>query len=110
MPVTRSEKVWINAYRKSLKKLGPKKIRTMLLFGSKARGDDNADSDLDILLIVPNRAAGLKRKLRRIGYLLAAGTEVMPSIMVYTEEEWEDRNVSGSPFHRAVERDQVRLL
>src|SRR5262245_53013954 len=110
MPVTRIEKSWIAAYRKSLKKLGPNKVQRMLLFGSKARGDDHPDSDLDLLLIVPNKAASLKRKIRRMGYHLAAGTEVVPSILVYTEAEWEDRRENGSPFRRAVERDQVRLL
>src|SRR5260370_162016 len=110
MAVTVTEKSWLNSYRRSLMKLGSKAVQHMLLYGSKARGDDHADSDLDILLIVPNKATPLKRKLRRLGYEPAASTEVVPSIMVYTESEWEILKSRCSPFSLAVERDQVRLL
>jgi hypothetical protein len=46
----------------------------------------------------------------KIGYLLAATGEAVPSIMAYTESEWERLRRSGSPFRRAVERDEVQVL
>lgn len=81
----------------------------MLIYGSKARGQAHPDSDLDVLLIVKDDAAALKRDLRWIGYLLAAKTDVLPSILAYTEDEWERRRRSGSTFRKAVERDGVRV-
>jgi len=48
--------------------------------------------------------------VRRIGYLLAAMTDVLPSILAYTQDEWESRKRSGSTFRQAVERDAVRVL
>jgi hypothetical protein len=48
--------------------------------------------------------------LRCVGYRLAGMTDVVPSIFAYTENERESRKRSGSPFHRAVERDAVRVL
>lgn len=63
-----------------------------------------------MLLIVKNELARLKRKLRGIGYSLAATSEALPSILAYTEEEWESRRRSGSPFRRNVERDAVPVL
>jgi len=62
-----------------------------------------------VLLIVKNGSGKLKRDLRRIGYLLAAKTEALPSILAYTQEEWESRKESGSSFRKAVERDAVRI-
>ena len=82
----------------------------MLVYGSKARGDHHPDSDLDVLLIVNDGEAGRKRELRRMGYQLAAATEVVPSILAYTAAEWDNRRLSGSPFRRAVERDEVAVL
>jgi predicted nuclease of predicted toxin-antitoxin system len=73
-------------------------------------GQAHAESDLDVLLIVKNEAGALKRELRRIGYLLAATTDVLPSILAYTQDEWESRKRSGSTFRQAVERDAVRVL
>ena len=82
----------------------------MFIYGSKARGRAHAESDLDVLLVVKDKAGGLKRELRWIGYLLAAKTDILPSILAYTQEEWESRKRSGSTFRKAVERDAVRVL
>ena len=109
LQLTDSEQAWLDAYRDSLNKQHPEVVREMLIYGSKARGQAHADSDLDVLLIVKDDAAGRKSDLRWIGYLLAAKTDVLPSILAYTEEEWESRRRSGSTFRKAVERDGVRV-
>jgi predicted nucleotidyltransferase len=110
LKLTRDERAWLRAYRKALKEQHPDVVSRLLLYGSKARGTAHADSDLDVLLIVKNEAAQLKRELRHIGYLLAATCDALPSILAYTEDEWESRRQSGSPFRRNVERDAVAVL
>jgi hypothetical protein len=67
-------------------------------------------SDLDVLLILKNEAVCFKRQLRRVGYELATTSDAVPSILAYTEDEWESREKSGSPFWQAVERDAVSVL
>jgi len=108
--LTQDEQAWLDAYREALDKKHPGAVHEMLIYGSKARGQAHAESDLDVLLIVKNEAGTLKRELRRIGYLLAATADVLPSILAYTQEEWESRRRSGSTFRQAVERDAVRVL
>ena len=110
LELTKEEQAWLDAYRKALDKKHPGTVQEMLIYGSKARGQAHAESDLDVLLIVKNEAGALKRELRRIGYLLAATTDVLPSILVNTQDEWESRKRSGSTFRRAVERDAVRSM
>lgn len=109
LQLTKAEKVWIESYRKALDEKYPDSVHEMLVYGSKARGQAHAESDLDVLLIVKNKTGRLKRTLRRIGYLLAATSDVLPSIIAYTEDEWESRKRSGSSFRQAVERDGVRV-
>ena len=109
LQLTAEEQAWLDVYREALKKKHPEAVKEMVIYGSKARGQAHADSDLDVLLIVKDDAAALKRDLRWIGYLLAAKTDVLPSILAYTEEEWENRRRSGSTFRKAVERDGVRI-
>ncbi len=104
------EQSWLDAYRAALDKKHPGAVHEILIYGSKARGQAHAESDLDVLLIVKDGAGALKRELRRIGYLLAAKTDVLPSILAYTQEEWENRKRSGSSFRKAVERDAVRVV
>jgi predicted nucleotidyltransferase len=82
----------------------------MTVYGSKARGDAWPESDLDVLLILTNGAATRKGVLRGAGYLLAAATDVVASILGYTRHEWDARRVSGSAFRRNVERHGVRVL
>ncbi len=105
-----AEQHWLDAYRRELKKRHPDAVKVMVIYGSRARGDGGEDSDLDVLLVVRNEAAGLKRDLRRIGYRLSAASYAVPSILAYTEGEWEHRRRVRSPFLEAVERDAVRVL
>ena len=110
LQLTAEEQAWLDACRDALNEQHPEAVKEMLIYGSKARGQAHADSDLDVLLIVRDEAGALKRELRRIGYRLAATTNVLPSILAYTQEEWESRRQSGSTFRKAVERDAVRVL
>lgn len=109
LQLTADEQAWLDSYRAALDKNHPGAVHEMLIYGSKARGQAHAESDVDVLLIVKNNAREIKRELRWIGYLLAAKTDVLPSILAYTEEEWESRRRSGSTFRKAVERDGVRV-
>ena len=110
LKLTQQEQAWLDDYRKAIEKKHPGVVHEMLIYGSKARGQPHAESDLDVLLIVKNDGERLKRRLRRIGYLLAATSDVMPSILAYTQEEWESRRRSRSTFRQAVERDAVRVV
>ena len=110
MQLTEEEQAWLDNYRKALAEEFPGLVEEIIVFGSKARGEAAPDSDLDVLLIIRNQAAHLKRDLRRTGYLLAATSDAVPSILAYSKEEWESRKRSGSPFRKAVERDAVKVL
>jgi len=110
LTLTQQEQAWLDDYRKAIEAKHPGVVHEMLIYGSKARGQPQAESDLDVLLIVKNDGGRLKRKLRRIGYLLAATSDVLPSILAYTQAEWESRRKSGSTFRQAVERDAVRVI
>ena len=108
--LTRDERTWLREYCKALGEQYPGAVRRLLIYGSKARGDAGPESDLDVLLIVNDKAARQKRQLRWVGYMLATASSAVPSILAYTEDEWASRERSGSPFQRAVEHDAVQVL
>ena len=108
--LTPDESSWLRAYRSLIRRRYPEAVTRMLVYGSKARGDAHADSDLDVLIIVRNDAADVKRELRGIGYDLAATSHAVPSILAYSLKEWQERSARGYPFQRAVERDGVSVL
>jgi predicted nucleotidyltransferase len=109
MKLTSEEQTWLDTYRQALAKQLPDLIEEIIIFGSKARGDAGPDSDLDLLVILREGGRDRKREVRHIGHRLAAVSEVVPSIMVYTREEWTLRKRSGSPFYQAVMRDGVHV-
>ena len=81
---------------------------TIYLFGSWAYGQAGPDSDLDILIVVPEsdisffqRAALAYRALRHIG------TPV--DVQVYTQEEFSRRSDLPVSFERTV-REKGRVL
>ena len=104
------EHTWLNEYRYALNERHAGVVVRMVIYGSKARGDARSDSDLDVLIVVRNDSGALKRTLRDIGYDLAATSWAAPSILAYTQDEWQHRKKKGFPFQQAVERDAVAVL
>ncbi len=60
------------------------------LFGSHARGDAGQDSDIDILVVVPDDAPPDKRK-SRLAYQVLRGTGVATDVLVWTRGYFDSR-------------------
>ena len=88
--------------------LGERLVR-LVLYGSRARGDASADSDVDLLAVVDGIDGD---DARRVLWRLAVETElrrpdVFLAVVVMTAEEWEaERNFN---FPRAVRREGVAV-
>jgi predicted nucleotidyltransferase len=107
MKLSHEEEQWLKDYQKLLAQGFPELVERIVIFGSKARETATADSDLDILLVIREGDWKLKDLVTEPGYELAIGTNVVPSIMVYTHEEWEQYQQDEAPFWRTVTRDGV---
>lgn len=109
MELTSAEQAWLGDYRLTLAKEFPELVEEIVVFGSKARGEAGPDSDLDVLVIIRQGDRQLKRAIRHVGHQLAVLSDAVPSIMVYTREEWARRKRTGSPFYQVVMREGVRV-
>ncbi|MBI5609888.1 MAG: nucleotidyltransferase domain-containing protein [Deltaproteobacteria bacterium] len=82
-------------------------VRQVLLFGSQARGDATPDSDIDLLLIVPDGedriAAAVDARRSLIG--MGLGFDVL----VLQDAEWQQLRSSPAWFHRQITHDAVRM-
>lgn len=110
MKLTEEEQKWLDDYRNALSEQFPGVIERMIIYGSKARGDSHPDSDIDILIIVPDSASDIKLKIRRLGYSLAAVSEAVPSIFAYTTSEWNMYKQIRLPLVEAIERDGMVII
>lgn len=110
LTLTAEEQAWLDAYCHALHAQFPGLIHDMIIFGSKARGTARPDSDLDIVLVLREGDWHLKNAVTLPGYDLAIGTNVVPSLQVYTAAEWRQLRVRQSVFQEVVERDGVSVV
>ena len=86
------------------------RIKFMLLFGSKARGDDTADSDIDVLVITDSDEWPLKHRSLNRGARLSLDHEVLFNLYVIDEERWAWMRQIRHPLYRNIERNGVDLM
>jgi predicted nucleotidyltransferase len=86
------------------------------LYGSRARGDFEADSDWDFLVLCgEGNKAEVKEAISAAMYTLeselcdALGHWPCFSTVVRTPEYWSRKIVQATPFHREVTKDGVRI-
>jgi predicted nucleotidyltransferase len=104
-----AEETWLASFQRELNNSFGDHVTEIRVFGSKARGDATPDSDLDVLVLLRAASREDKRAVRHLGHRLAVMTDVVPSIMVYSEEEWRSRERARSRFYAAVTRDGIRI-
>ncbi len=110
LTLTREERIWLEAYQKNLEAQFADLIKDIIIFGSKARGSSNEDSDLDVLVIIHKGDWKTKKSVAEPGYTLAIGTEVVPSLIVLTAEEWLYHQDYEAPFWQTVTRDGIPVF
>ncbi len=81
----------------------------VILFGSRARGDERPESDWD-LLILTDYPVNLEkeRQFRNHLYDLELETGQPFSLFAYSETEWNTKQ-RATPFYTNVTKDGVRL-
>jgi predicted nucleotidyltransferase len=89
-----------------------KKIETkakVILFGSRARGEERPDSDWDLLILIPGKA-GLKKEqeFRHTLFLLELEYCQAFSTFVYAEQDWE-KTYRVTPLYQNIQKEGMRL-
>jgi uncharacterized protein len=80
----------------------------VILFGSRARGEENEESDWDILVLSEKNVGKLESEIRDKLYDLELETGEIFSLFVYSKMDWENRQ-KVTPFYHNVNRDGIRL-
>ncbi len=87
-------------------------IVRIVLYGSYARGDNQKDSDIDIVAIVRGERADLQERLKKIwdsssDLELKYGTIVSPTVIPYAEFE---KYKNDLPYYRNIENEGVDIV
>lgn len=76
-------------------------------FGSRARGDAEEFSDLDVCVVVPERDAELERKIGDLAWEVGFENERILIEFVFSEDQFERGSLSASPLVKVILREGV---
>jgi len=82
----------------------------IILFGSKARGDSNADSDVDVLILANEENRRLQEKINIIASQISLDYDVLFNPLLIAEARWKQMSNERFSVCRNVERDGVVLF
>lgn len=82
----------------------------IILYGSKARGDDQEFSDIDLLLIVDSQVnRHLKEEITEIKYELELKYDVIFGIIIENRNFWKSPLANAMPLYWNIDREGIRL-
>lgn len=105
-----NEQAWLDAYRARMDEKFSNLVEEVTVYGPRARGDLRPGTRLWTLIISSKGDWFQKDAVGGQGHMVdMEGFFVAPVIMVYTRDEWLERERAGSDLFRAVMRSNVRL-
>ncbi len=84
-------------------------ILQLSVFGSRARGNATAESDLDVFLVVDHIDVNLREKISEVAWEVGFENDLVLSTFVVTAEQLEHGPMGVSPIVRKIEKEGIRL-
>ena len=100
-----TERRWIELFRDGVRARWGSRVRDMRLYGSKVRGDDHDESDIDVLVLVQDN----DRETSDAVWELAWSITTWLSPMVLDFDRYHEPISRASGFYEEMRRESVRL-
>ena len=107
--LTSSERKAVIEYVTRIRTRFPDRVLAVTLFGSKARGDADAESDIDLLVLVDAEDREFRSELWRIASDVSLDHNAVVSARVFGQGRWAEARRMRLPLYRAVVTDGVPL-
>jgi predicted nucleotidyltransferase len=79
------------------------------LYGLKARGEGRQDSDLDIMIELPDYNPAIIAEIDDIVYQINLEHDVFITALMFGKDELEEGPMSESPIYKVIQREGVPL-
>ncbi|GFP37767.1 uncharacterized protein HKBW3S44_01447 [Candidatus Hakubella thermalkaliphila] len=84
-------------------------IKELILFGSKARGESDQESDIDILVVLTNLSWEIKKSISELAAEENLKHNVLISTIRYDTATWESPLIKASPFAKSIREEGIWL-
>lgn len=103
-----AEKELLDRCKRTIRAIDP--TADVILFGSRARGDADNDSDYD-LLILTDGDSGLKceEPILRALFPIELETGAVLTFLLYNKHIWDSDLYRAMPFHRNIDSEGITL-
>jgi len=82
----------------------------VILYGSKARGNDREFSDIDILIILDRKIdTELEKQILDIAYDIELEFDVIFEIMIESKDFWDSSLAKIMPLHQNIDKEGVLI-
>lgn len=107
--VNKIEEIALERFKETLVKRYGKQIDLIELFGSKARGDDDKDSDIDLLLIIKKKNRKLIDRIYDVVIDIDLNYELDISLKIFSKVEYNRLCRLQTPFMQNIADEGVLL-
>jgi predicted nucleotidyltransferase len=105
-----TEQVALRTYSNRIRERFSDRILGMMLFGSKARGEAGAESDLDLLVLVDVETPNFRSELWQIASDISLDYNLVLSPRVVGQARWNEMRRMRLPLYRAIVADGIVLI
>ena len=88
-----------------------KRVIKLILYGSRARGVDEEDSDIDLVALVDEKTPEIESALDDLAYGVMWDYDFKPviSLKVFSEARFRSSTEKGMSFYRHVEKEGIPI-
>ena len=107
MKLAKNEEIALEELRGKLFAKYP--IIDIRLYGSKARGEGREDSDLDVMIEIPDYDRAMVAEIDDIIYRINLEHDVFISALIFGKDELEEGPMSEAPIYKVIQREGIPL-
>ncbi|GFN21975.1 MAG: nucleotidyltransferase domain-containing protein [Thermoanaerobacteraceae bacterium] len=85
-------------------------IKSVILFGSQARGDYESDSDIDVLVVTEKLDAKIREVILNEAFEISLDKDVVLIPLIYDLEKFESPLFRSGPLYQSISREGIIIL